>query len=126
MPFSDPKRVEPQIQLISFALAALSALAGLFHVFRAPGQVELFSQLDMPPGTLVASGLIELLIAVAIIIPRTRPWGAAALTFFWMGAVMWHVMSGVKLGFLMLYFFPISAGVWLFVKTRPPSLRVTP
>lgn len=126
MPFSDPKRVNSQIRVISSAMAALFIVAGLLHLFRLRSQVELFTRLDMPPGTIVLVGAVELLAAVMLLVPVTRPWGAAVLAFILMGAVMWHVMTGVQLGMLMVYFFPITAAVWLFVKTRPPSLRVEP
>jgi uncharacterized membrane protein YphA (DoxX/SURF4 family) len=126
MPFSDTKPVEPQLHLISWALAAIFFATGVSHLLRMSSQLEFFRRLDLPPQAMIVVGFFELLFAGMLLTPRFRPWGATGVCMLMFGAVLAHIMTGALLGMLFLHATLVYAGIWVFVKTRPLSMRVTP
>jgi uncharacterized membrane protein YphA (DoxX/SURF4 family) len=126
MPFSDPKPVEPQLHLISWGLSVIFIATGISHLLRLEAQAEFFRRLDFPPAAMIAVGIFELLFSALLLTPRGRPWGATGVCLLMFGAVIAHIMTGELLGMLFLHATLIYAAIWVFVKTRPMSLRVTP
>ena len=126
MPFSDTKPVEPQLHIISWILSAIFFATGVSHLLRMSSQVEFFERLDLPPAMMLAVGLFELIFAGMLLTERFRPWGATGICMLMFGAVLAHIMTGALLGMLFVHATLIYAGIWVFVKTRPMSMRVTP
>ncbi len=126
MPFSDPKPVDHQLTLISRGLAAIFFATGLTHVLRLKSQVTFFERLDLPVGAITVVGLCEWIFAIMLLVPRTRPWGAIGLCGLMFGAALAHIMTGSLLSMLFVHATLIYAAIWVFVKSRPLWLRVTP
>lgn len=126
MPLSDTKRVDSQLRVISSALAAVFFATGVSHVFRFDSQVELFQRLDFATSTLPVVGGFELLFAMMLLVPRTRPWGAVGISGVMLGASLAHIMTGVLLGMLFVHATLVYAAIWVFIKSRPLWLRVVP
>jgi len=76
---------------------AVILLQTLFFKFTAaPESVALFEQLGAEPVGRVGSGVVELIVAVLLLIPRTSFWGAVGTVVVMLGALGAHA---TKLGF---------------------------
>jgi uncharacterized membrane protein YphA (DoxX/SURF4 family) len=73
---------------------AVILLQTLFFKFTAaPESVELFTQLGAEPAGRIGSGLIELIVAVLLLIPRTTFYGAVGTVVVMLGALGAHVTT---------------------------------
>src|SRR5208282_992370 len=77
-------------------LAAVILLQTLFYKFSAAEEsVYIFSTLGMEPWGRIGSGIVELIAAVLLLIPRTTPIGAVLGLGVMSGALFFHL---TKLG----------------------------
>lgn len=82
--FSEVVALKYVLKLNLFLLTVLCLSTGLVKVFGMKEEVELFARVGITHGLFVAFGVAQLLAGVALIFPRTRRYGAAAIipTFF--------------------------------------------
>jgi len=80
------------IDWIARIVAAVILLQTLFFKFTgAPESVFIFSELGVEPWGRIASGVVELIAAVLLLIPRTAALGALAALGVMGGAIMSHL-----------------------------------
>jgi uncharacterized membrane protein YphA (DoxX/SURF4 family) len=72
------------------ALAAMFVMAGASKLFGAPEMVRMFETIGMGQWFRVLTGGIELAAAVALLVPRTAPFGAMLLMGTMAGAALTH------------------------------------
>lgn len=95
------------------------------HLAQPAPVVQAMNQLGFPPGTAVALGIVELILTVLYLIPRTAILGALLFTGYLGGAVAAHVRVGNPA--FETYIFPTLVGalIWgglLLVDSRLRSL----
>ena len=104
----------------------LTALVGLFMIgtsgapkfFDWPGKVEMMSKLEIPLPLLPTIGVIEIVVTLIYLVPRTSILGAILMTGYLGGALFTHLRVGDA------WFFPIIIGViaWSALTLRNPAL----
>jgi hypothetical protein len=84
-----------------------------------PGKEEMFGHLGFSLDTIKAIGVVEVLITVLFLIPRTAFIGAILLTGYLGGAASAHIRTGDP------FFIPIVMGVlvWVALALRQPVIR---
>lgn len=120
------------ISLILSLIAAIILLQTLFFKFTAhPDSVYIFTQLGMEPYGRIGIGVAELITAILLIVPRTRPYGAVIGLGVISGALFFHLtMLGVnvnsdggKLFGLALATFVCCLGVVFLERKKLPILN---
>jgi hypothetical protein len=104
----------------------LTALVGLFLIGASAvpkfiewnGKAEMMSKLGLPLDLVPTIGMLEILVTVLYLIPRTSFLGAILLTGYLGGAVLTHLRVGDA------WFFPIIIGVvaWVALGLRRPII----
>jgi hypothetical protein len=96
----------------------LIVVSGLPKFFDWPGKNEMMAKLELPLSLLPTIGVIEIVITLIYLIPRTAFLGAILLTGYLGGAVLTHVRVGDQ------WFFPIIIGVlaWFGLALRQPVI----
>lgn len=103
----------------------LSGLIAAFLGFSAsgkfrdfPGKAEMFGKLGYANDTMMGIGVVEVVVVILFVIPRTSFLGAILLTGYLGGAIATHVRIGDP------YFFPIIIGilVWIGFALRRPDV----
>ena len=75
-------------------IAAYILLQTLSFKFGAkPESVYIFTKVGMEPWGRIGSGIVELLAAILLLIPRTTAWGAALALGTISGAIFFHLTS---------------------------------
>ncbi len=102
----------------------LTSLVGLFMIGASgipkfidwPGKTAMMDHLGLPLGLVPQIGVIEILVTVLYLIPRTSFIGAILLTGYLGGAIMTHLRIGDP------WFFPFILGVlaWIGLTLRKP------
>lgn len=95
----------------------LSGLVGLFLIvisgipkfFDWPGKEEMMSKLEIPLDLLPTLGVLEILVTLLFLVPRTSFIGAILVTGYLGGAVWTHLRVGD------VWFFPIIIGILVWV-----------
>ena len=82
--------------LIQLATAAILAMAGFMKLASFRETILLFQKIDFDPGGRIAIGLLEILAAILILIPRAAIWGAVLAWGIMTGALIAHCS---RLGF---------------------------
>jgi uncharacterized membrane protein YphA (DoxX/SURF4 family) len=104
--------------IVSGLIAAFMAFSasGKFRDF--PGKAEMFSHLGWSVDTMKYVGVVEILVAVLFLVPRTAFLGALVLTAYLGGATAAHVRVGDP------FFFTIIVGVvaWVGYALRRPDV----
>lgn len=104
---------------LSGLLAAFLCLASAMGKFTEwEGKAEMFGKLGFTTEVMFRIGLVEVLVAVLFLVPRTGFWGAILLTGYLGGATVTHVRVGDP------YFVPIVIGVvaWVALGLRDPRI----
>ncbi len=104
----------------------LTCLLGLFLIGPSaagkfvdwPGKAEMMDHMGIKPDLVPVIGIIEILITIVFLIPRTSFPGAILITAYLGGAVMTHLRVGEA------WFFPIIIGVvmWIALGLRYPEI----
>lgn len=104
----------------------LAGLVGLFLIgvsaipkfFDWPGKQEMMSKLEIPLNLLPTLGVLEILVTLVFLIPRTSFVGAILLTGYLGGAVWTHLRMGD------VWIFPIIIGVvvWISLALWRPQI----
>lgn len=104
----------------------LTVLVGLFMIGASgipkfidwPGKAEMMSKLEIPLPLLPTIGVIEIVVTLIYLIPRSSLLGAILMTGYLGGAVYTHLRVGDP------WFFPIIVGVlaWLGLGFRNPTI----
>jgi hypothetical protein len=104
----------------------LTGLVGLFLIGASgvpkfidfPGKEEMFGKLGIPANLSFTLGVVEVVVAVLFLIPRTSFIGAILVTAYLGGAVWTHLRVGEP------WFFPIIIGVlmWVALGLRRPAI----
>ena len=102
----------------------LTVLVGLFLIGASgipkfidwPGKAAMMDHLGLPLGLVPQIGVIEILVTVLYLIPRTSFIGAILLTGYLGGAILTHLRIGDP------WFFPLILGVlaWTGLALRKP------
>lgn len=102
----------------------LTGLVGLFMIGASgipkfidwPGKSAMMDHLGLPLGLVPQIGVIEILVTVLYLVPRTSFIGAIMLTGYLGGAILTHVRIGDP------WFFPLIIGVlaWIGLALRKP------
>jgi uncharacterized membrane protein YphA (DoxX/SURF4 family) len=105
----------------------LSGLLAAFLIFGSaivkftdfPGKEEMFTKLGLGNDTAKAIGVLEIIVTVLFLIPRTAFLGAILLTGYLGGAIFAHVRIGEP-----NYIMPIVMGVlvWVALALRQPVI----
>jgi hypothetical protein len=73
-------------------LAAAILLQTLFFKFTLhPDSIALFGQLGLDAAAIIALGVVELIVAILILVPKTMKWGVYATIALMFGALLSHV-----------------------------------
>ncbi len=104
----------------------LTALVGLFMIGASgvpkfidwPGKEEMMSKTGIPLGLLPTIGVIEIVVTLLYLIPRTSFLGAILMTGYLGGAIITHLRIDEP------WFFPVIVGVlaWLGLAFRRPVI----
>ncbi len=89
-------------------------------VLASPEAVDSTSQLGYPAGILTSLGVLELILLVIYLIPRTAPIGAVLWTGYLGGAIATHVRVGNPLFSHVLFPIYVAALLWgaLYLRDR--------
>lgn len=104
--------------LVVFFLAGVSA-RGKFIEWE--GKSEMFAHFGYSVELLRQIGIVEVIVALLLLIPRTTFIGAVLVTAYLGGATATHVRVGDP------FYFPILVGVWVWVAVglrRPEVFRL--
>ena len=88
--------------------ALMMLVSGGMKLSQSPMVVEGFAKMGFPEGTAVQLGILELVITLLYLIPRTSVIGAILLTGYLGGAIVTHLRISEP------YFMPILLGVLLW------------
>ena len=104
----------------------LTALMGVFLIGVSgipkfidwPGKAEMMEKIGIPLSILPAIGVVEIVVSLLYLIPRTAFLGAILLTGYLGGAVLTHLRVGDP------WYFPIIIGVvaWVALGLRQPVI----
>ena len=104
----------------------LTALVGLFMIgvsgipkfFDFPGKNEMMAKLGLPLDLLPTIGVLEIIVTLIYLIPRTSFLGAILLTGYLGGAVLTHFRVGEP------WYFPLMIGIvaWIGLALRRPVI----
>ncbi len=104
----------------------LTALVGVFMIgvsgvpkfLDFPGKNEMMDKMGIPLSLLPAIGVVEIVVTLIYLIPRTSFLGAILMTGYLGGAIITHLRIGEP------WFFPIIVGVlaWLALALRQPMI----
>ena len=104
----------------------LTCLLGLFLIGASasgkfidfPGKQDMMDRMGLTPDLMQTIGIVEVLITIVFLIPRTSFLGAILVTAYLGGAVMTHLRVGEA------WFFPIIIGVvmWIALGLRHPEI----
>ena len=120
------------ISLILSLIAAIILLQTLFFKFTAhPDSVYIFTQLGMEPYGRIGIGVAELITAILLIVPSTRPYGAVIGLGVISGALFFHLTKlginvnndGGKLFGLALATFVCCLGIVFLERKKLPILN---
>lgn len=113
-----------KVQLITGRV--LTALVGLFLIGASgipkfmdwPGKKEMMDKIGIPLTLLPTIGVIEIVITIIYLIPRTAFLGAILITAYLGGAIITHLRVGEP------WFFPVIIGVltWVALALRQPLI----
>jgi hypothetical protein len=113
-----------KVQLITGRV--LTALVGLFLIGASgipkfmdwPGKKEMMDKMGIPLTLLPTIGVIEIVITIIYLIPRTAFLGAILITAYLGGAIITHLRVGEP------WFFPVIIGVltWVALALRQPLI----
>ena len=108
----------------------LSGLAIAFLVFDAgmklmgvPAAIEGTTQLGYPVGVVLPIGVLEAVLLILYVIPRTAPVGAILWTGYLGGAIATHVRLGNPLFTHVLFPVYVAAFLWGGLWLRDPRVR---
>lgn len=101
--------------LVAFFMAVVSA-SGKFAEWE--GKEEMFSKMGYSTDLMMKIGIVEVLITILYLIPRTAFIGAILLTAYLGGATEVHVRAGEA------FFFPIIIAIlmWIGLGLRVPTI----
>ncbi len=105
--------------VLSALVAAFLGLASAYgKFFDFPNKAEMFSKMGWATDSMFYVGIVEVLIAVLFLIPRTAFIAAILLTAYLGGATAAHVRVNEP------FFFPIIIGVlvWVALGLRDPRI----
>lgn len=104
------------MSVIAFLLLAVVSAAGKFLDWE--GKEEMLKTLGFTAETLLKIGIVEVVIAILFLIPRTAFVGAILITAYLGGAVVTHVRLGDP------FVMPIIVGVWIWIALglRQPAI----
>ena len=104
----------------------LTGLLGVFLIGASgvpkfvdfPGKTEMIAHMGITADLMPTIGVIEVVVAILFLIPRTSFLGAILVTGYLGGAVMTHLRVGDP------WFFPIIIGVvmWIALGLRQPAI----
>jgi uncharacterized membrane protein YphA (DoxX/SURF4 family) len=104
----------------------LTGLLGIFLIGASgipkfldwPGKKEMMDHMGMNPNLMPVIGVLEIVITILFLIPRTSFIGAIFVTGYLGGAIMTHVRVGDP------WFFPVIIGVvmWIALGLRQPAI----
>jgi hypothetical protein len=118
--------------LVLALIAAIILLQTLYFKFTAhPDSVFIFSELGMEPYGRIGIGVIELITAILLLLPRTRAYGAVLGVGVISGALFFHLTQlginvngdGGKLFGLALATFVSCAALVLIERKKLPILK---
>jgi hypothetical protein len=104
--------------IVSGIIAAFLAFSASGKFRDWPGKAEMFNHIGYASGTLMTIGVVEVLVAILFLVPRTAFLGAILLTGYLGGATATHVRVGDP------FFGPIILGVvvWVGYALRRPDV----
>ena len=108
--------------VLQILLAGMFVMAALAKLGGAVAMVAMFRNYGYPDKFYLLVGAVELLGAIALLIPRLTAYGAAALAVIMVGASVTHLLSGEAprvsfTGFLLILLVVVG------YLRRPPFLR---
>jgi uncharacterized membrane protein YphA (DoxX/SURF4 family) len=110
--------------IVAIALGVIFLATSAVKLFGLDQAVALFTAFGLPQWSRVAAGLVELVGAVLVVLPATRPLGGLVLCAAMAGAVLAHILTAVALPLLLVNFVLFIASVWLVMRDRPSFLRI--
>jgi hypothetical protein len=107
-----------------------TTLAGLFlafdatiHILNPPMVVAASVQLGLPEGLMFKVGILEAVLLVLYLVPRTTIFGALLWTGYLGGAILTNLRVGLPLFSHVLFPTYVAALLWLPLWLREPRLR---
>jgi hypothetical protein len=92
--------------------------SGIPKFFDFPGKNEMMSKMGLPLELLPTLGVVEIVVTLIYLVPRTSFLGASLMTGYLGGAIVTHLRIGDP------WYFPIIVGVvaWLGLALRQPAI----
>lgn len=118
-----PRRKIFMFWTLSILLGVLFLFAGATKLLGAQMQVEGFTRLGLPNWTRPVVGLVEVVAAVMLLVPRTRFYGAGVLAGTMVGAMLTHLVSGVDIHMVGVNFVLLALSAVIAWSHRPDILR---
>lgn len=87
----------------------LIGLSGIPKFMEWPGKKEMLDHMGMSADLMPRIGVVEIVVAILFLIPRTSFVGAILITAYLGGAIMTHLRVGDP------WFFPVILGVFLWI-----------
>lgn len=119
----DKSRVRNAIGwILQILLAILLLLAASGKLLGRPQVIEMFKGWGFPDGFYLIIGVLELLGAVGLLIPRVVGYAASGLIVIMIGAAMTHLLNGEGLQVLRPLIFMLVLIAVVFARQPPASL----
>lgn len=107
---------------IIFAVLFLLAASG--KILSRPQVIEKFNGWGFPDGFYLIIGVLELLGAIGLLIPRLASYAASGLIIIMIGATLTHILNGEGIQVLRPLIFMLALGAVIFVrKSQTLKLR---
>ena len=111
--------------VIQIFLAAFYVLAAFGKLISRPQVIEMFRHWGFPDKFYLVIGVLELLGAIGLLIPRTAGYAAAGLIVLMIGAAATHLLNGEGLQVLRPLIFIVFIAVVAFLR-RPWASNQSP
>jgi len=114
--------MEKRIKILSIIFAVLFVMSGGFKLAGAEMQAQNFDRWGYPVWFMYLTGVLEIVGAALIFMPKTRFWGGLLLCIIMVGALGTHVMHGEIMMALMPLVFLAGLG-WITWSLRPAKVE---
>ena len=106
-------------RILSAIPVLMMLFSGVMKLAKPAQLVQEFSRLGFDEGLIIGIGIVEILVVIVYVIPRTAVLGAILVTSYLGGATVTHVRVGD------FFLGPVLVGIaaWLGLYLRDPRLR---
>lgn len=93
-------------------LVLMSLAAGVAKIMQTPQELAFFEAVGVSPNLLIPFGLLQVIVAVLAILPKTRKFGLMFMAAAFLASAL-MIFAGGQVGFGVVSFIPAALAGWL-------------